>query len=93
MLNLLQLNLSPKKSFVFISGYDPYDIDSAEEEDPMSPTPATVRSTVSRSSRSMDETTVSSAPKEIAADRLTAFKASLTKLFKEVCCTVGHFVC
>lgn len=64
-------------------GYDPYDIDSAEEEEPMSPTPATVRSTVSRSSRTMDETTVSSAPKEIAADRLTAFKASLTKLFKE----------
>lgn len=64
-------------------GYDPYDIDSAEEEEPMSPTPATVRSTVSRSSRTMDETTVSSAPKEIAANRLTAFKASLTKLFKE----------
>lgn len=54
----------------------------------MSPTPATVRSTVSRSSRTMDETTVSSAPKEIAADRLTAFKASLTKLFKEVCCVI-----
>lgn len=37
----------------------------------------------------MDETTVSSAPKEIAADRLTAFKASLTKLFKEVCCVIS----
>jgi len=63
-------------------GYDPYDISQSEEEmeeePPQSLTPAEVR----RSMEKLDEV-VSVTQKEIAAPRLAAFKATLTKLFKE----------
>nr|XP_053628147.1 DNA replication licensing factor MCM3-like [Cherax quadricarinatus] len=65
-------------------GYDPYDIESAEEEgEAMSPTPASVRSSVSRASRTSEAASSTTTPKEISTERLAAFKVSLTKLFKE----------
>ncbi|XP_068250969.1 zygotic DNA replication licensing factor mcm3 [Palaemon carinicauda] len=62
-------------------GYDPYDIESADEEGPTSPTPASVRSTVARQSKMKDDAASTPTRKEIAADRLTAFRTSLSKLF------------
>lgn len=64
-------------------GYDPYDIahseEEMEEEPPKSPTPASVRRSIDKA----DETLAAATQKEIAAPRLTSFKATLTKLFKE----------
>jgi len=63
-------------------GYDAYDISQSEEEmeeePPQNLTPAEVR----RSMEKLDETAAST-QKEISAPRLTAFKSTLTKLFKE----------
>merc|ERR1712106_87075 len=63
-------------------GYDAYDISQSEEEmeeePPQNLTPAEVR----RSMEKLDETPAST-QKEISAPRLTAFKSTLTKLFKE----------
>lgn len=63
-------------------GYDPYDISQSEEEmeeePPKSPTPASVRRSIDKADES-----ISTTQKEIAAPRLTSFKATLTKLFKE----------
>lgn len=65
-------------------GYDPYDIESAEEDEPMSPTAASIRSTISRQEKSQDETpAVAATPKEIADDRLAVFRSSLNKLYKK----------
>ncbi|XP_066982092.1 zygotic DNA replication licensing factor mcm3 [Macrobrachium rosenbergii] len=62
-------------------GYDPYDIESADEEGPTSPTPASVRSTVVRQARSTDDATSTPILKEIAEDRLSGFRTSLSRLF------------
>jgi len=63
-------------------GYDAYDISQSEEEmeeePPKNLTPAEVR----RSMEKLDETAAPT-QKEISAPRLTAFKSTLTKLFKE----------
>lgn len=73
--------------FLFHKGYDPYEVQSDDEEETAggaqtlaSPTLSGVRST----RRAAEETATPSAPKEIAPERLDAFKSSLLKLLKEV---------
>ncbi|XP_076046418.1 zygotic DNA replication licensing factor mcm3-like isoform X2 [Oratosquilla oratoria] len=62
--------------------YDPYDIDSAEEGGPMSPTPATLRVQASRSTGEDESETPADSSKTITPERLNLFKSSITKIFK-----------
>ena len=70
--------------FLILPGYDPYDIESADEEGPTSPTPASVRSTVSRQSRLEEDDITAPVPREINKERLSLFKVSLSKLYRMV---------
>lgn len=71
--------------FSSYKGYDPYEIEEEEEDAERAQTLASPTLSAVRSTRRSDEETASSStPKEIASERLDAFKASLLKLLKEV---------